>query len=109
MDITRKDLGKILLMIGAFFLILAVNFDFIYLAITVGAVIFFAFLYKNRKNFEHEIVMFFALIAYFLVMIVLVFFLGILREVPPIYLGSFGGVLILAGVYLTGYLENLKR
>ncbi|MCK4634284.1 MAG: hypothetical protein KAT37_00240 [Candidatus Aenigmarchaeota archaeon] len=109
MGMARGDLGKILVVIGAFFLILAISFDFIYLAITVGAVIFFAFLYKNRKNFEHEIILFFALIAYFLVTIILVFFLGILKEVPPIYLGSFGGVLILAGIYLTGYLENLKR
>ncbi len=109
MDITRGDLGKILAVTGVFLLITAISFDFIYLAITAGAVIFFAFLYKNRKNFEHEIVMFFALIAYFLATIFLVFFLGILKEVPPIYLGSFGGVLILAGLYLTGYLENLKR
>jgi len=109
MEIKREDTGKGVLVFGIFLVILALSFELVYFAIFAVTVVFFYYLFKNRRNFEHEVILLFALVGYLFALVIFVLILGILDRAPKEVLGVAGGFLALSGLYMSGYLEKLKR
>jgi len=104
MKIDRKDIGNIISVFGIFMILVAVSSDLVYFGFFIGTIIFFFYLYKNRKNFEHEIILTIALLFYFFFIIYMVIILGVLTAIPGIYTGILGAAFLLGGFYLSGYI-----
>ena len=109
MLVGREDLGKIIMAFGVLLLILAFSFDVFYFAVIVVTLYFFYTLYSSRGELGSDILLVALLGLYMFLLAFFVVFIGFLAGLPQAYRAALGAVLLLAGVYLTGYFEKIKR
>ncbi len=107
--LVRKELGKILLVLGTVLLAALVAPDLVYLVILFSVIVFFWLVYREFKDYQHDVIFLLIMVLYFSAIIFVTVVLSLIESLSGTLKGVTGGILILAGIYLSGILESLKK